>query len=32
MLQALQQREKEIQDKIKKKQAKPVSGATIKNW
>ncbi|HON69614.1 MAG: tetratricopeptide repeat protein [Tenuifilum sp.] len=32
MLQALQQREKDIQDKLNKKQAKPVSGASIKNW
>jgi len=32
MLQALMQREKEIQDKLNKKQAKPVSGASIKNW
>lgn len=32
MLQALMQREKEIQDKLSKKQAKPVSGASIKNW
>lgn len=32
MLQALQQREKEIQDKINKSKAKPVSGASIKNW
>ncbi len=32
MLQALQQHEKEIQDELKKKQAKPVSGSSIKNW
>lgn len=32
MLQALQQREKEIRDKLNKQQAKPVSGASIKNW
>lgn len=32
MLQALQQHEKDIQDKLNKKQAKPVSGASIKNW